>query len=74
MNDVVTLIDRIYKNDDFGVQQIVEERRREVLCDVQSANRAEFFAGMQAGLSPERQIKQKEKTANIIKKKAGRKP
>ena len=43
MNDVVTLIDRIYKNDDFGVQQIVEERRREVMCDVQSANRAEFL-------------------------------
>ena len=53
MNDVVTLIARIYKNDDFGVQQIVEERRREVMCDVKSANRAEFFAGMQAGLSPE---------------------
>lgn len=53
MNDVVTLIARVYRNDDFGVQQVVEERRREVMCDVQSANRAEFFAGMQAGLSPE---------------------
>lgn len=53
MDDVVTLIKRRYRNDDFGVLQIVDEQRREVMCSVQSANRAEFFAGMQAGLRPE---------------------
>lgn len=53
MNDVVVLIKRIYQNDDFGVQQIIEERRREVMCNVRSTNRAEFFSGMQAGLRPE---------------------
>lgn len=43
MDDVVTLIKRRYQNDDFGVLQIVDEQRREVMCSVQSANRAEFL-------------------------------
>lgn len=53
MDDVVTLIQRTYTNDSFGVQQVEYEHRREVFCSVKSANRAEFFAGMQAGLRPE---------------------
>lgn len=53
MDDVVILIKRRYQNDDFGVQQVVEEQRREVMCSVQFASRAEFFSGMQAGMRPE---------------------
>lgn len=53
MDDVVVLIQRKYEKNKYGVQKESQEKRREVFCDVKSANRSEFFAGMQAGIKPD---------------------
>ena len=53
MDDVVILIQDGCVKDNCGVQKKSEEKRREIFCDVRSANRSEFFAGMQAGLKPD---------------------
>lgn len=55
MDDVLILISHEQKQDDCGVQRS-QEQRRQIFCKVQSASRAEFFAGGQNGLSPEFQF------------------
>ena len=54
MEDVITLIsvgDREF--DSWGIPQESSYKRRQVLCDVRSAGRSEFYQAANAGLKPE---------------------
>lgn len=54
MEDVITLIsvgDREF--DSWGIPQESSYTRRQVLCDVRSAGRSEFYQAAQNGLKPE---------------------
>ena len=54
MEDVITLIsvgDREF--DSWGIPQESTYTRRQVLCDVRSAGRSEFYQAAQNGLKPE---------------------
>ena len=58
MEDVITLIsvgDREF--DSWGIDQESSYTRRQVLCDVRSAGRSEFYQAAQNGLKPELEAK-----------------
>ena len=53
MDDVITLIkEKVTGHDDYG-NEILRESRREVLCQVHSVNRSEFYSAATADLHPE---------------------
>ena len=51
MDDVLTLIQETYEQDENGVRRATTDRR-EVFCQVHSVTRAEFFEGGRNGLNP----------------------
>lgn len=52
-SNIITLIPTTYAVDQYGVQKLVEGTPREIMCQVQSVTRAEFFDGGRNGLNPE---------------------
>lgn len=52
-SDIITLIPTTQAVDQYGVQKTVEGTPREVMCQVDSVTRAEFFDGGRNGLNPE---------------------
>lgn len=52
-SDVITLISVSIGKDEFGIPRIVTEEPREVMCQVDSVTRSEFFEGGRNGLNPE---------------------
>lgn len=54
-NDVVTLVNVKYKQDELK-QRIPEETRREVYCTIKSVRASEFFSAGQNSIKPEYQI------------------
>ena len=52
-SDVIKLIPVSYTKDAKGVQQSSEGEAREVMCQVDSVTRSEFFEGGRNGLNPE---------------------
>lgn len=53
--DVCTLISETYDKNEFG-EYIATETRRDVICQVGSITRTEFFDAGRAGLSPEKTL------------------
>ena len=51
-SDVIYLVAVTYTQDDYGVPQ-ANETKRKVFCDVQSVTASEFFQGGRSGLNPE---------------------
>lgn len=52
-SDVITLISVSIGEDEFGIPRIVTEEPREVMCQVDSVTRSEFFDAGRNGLNPE---------------------
>ena len=52
-SDIIKLIPIEYSVDTAGIQRAVEGEPREVMCQVDSITRAEFFEGGRNGLNPE---------------------
>ena len=52
-SDVIRLIPVTYAKDAAGVQRPTEGEPREVMCQVNSVTRSEFFDGGRNGLNPE---------------------
>lgn len=52
-SDVIKLIPVTYTVDNAGIQRLTEGEPREVMCQVDSITRAEFFEGGRNGLNPE---------------------
>lgn len=56
MDDVITLVKEEYRGDSIG-QQIPEEKKREVFCDVGSVTRAEWRAAGQNSIKASLMVK-----------------
>ena len=52
-SDVIELIPVTYSKDANGIQRATEGEPREVMCQVDSVTRNEFFEGGRNGLNPE---------------------
>ena len=52
-SDVIELIPVTYSKDANGIQRATEGEPREVMCQVDSVSRNEFFEGGRNGLNPE---------------------
>ena len=52
-SDVIQLIPTTSEKDEYGVLQTVENAPREVMCQVDSVTRSEFFDAGRNGLNPE---------------------
>ena len=52
-SDVIELIPVTYTKDTAGIQRATEGEPREVMCQVDSVTRNEFFEGGRNGLNPE---------------------
>lgn len=52
MTDELTLISQTLTKDDYGVE-VVTEKERTVLCEVNSISQSEFFAAANTELQPE---------------------
>lgn len=52
-SDVIKLIPITYAKDANGIQRATEGEPREVMCQVDSVSRNEFFEGGRNGLNPE---------------------
>ena len=52
MDDVITLVSRTFKKNDYGTN-VVEETENEVFAKAESVTRAEFFEGGRNGLNPQ---------------------
>ena len=55
-SDVIRLIPVTYSKDANGIQRATEGEPREVMCQVDSVSRNEFFEGGRNGLNPEFQF------------------
>lgn len=52
-SDIIKLIPVTYAADSYGIEKATEGTPREVMCQVQSVTRSEFFEGGRNGLNPE---------------------
>ena len=52
-SNVIELIPTVWREDENGIQKSTEGQPRQVMCQVRSVTRSEFFEGGRNGLNPE---------------------